>query len=66
MKSNIGFVMTLIGCAGMAEAYGSTKQIVISAVLIGAGIYLVREGLNAKSTDKSNNYFDANRPFFLP
>ena len=60
--NKLGFAMCLIGCAGMSEAYGSTRQMILSAVLIGAGFYLMRE----KGNEKSNYNRPANRPYFLP
>lgn len=59
---NIGFVFALLGCAGLAEAYGDGKQIAISLALIGFGALLMRER-NEKSNKRSDN---ATRPYFLP
>ena len=42
MKANIGFILALLGMAGMSEAYGSGKQIAISLALIGVGALLMR------------------------
>lgn len=52
MKSNIGFVMVLIGLGGLSEAYGSASQTTISALLILLGGILLYRGL---TDEKQNN-----------
>jgi hypothetical protein len=58
---NIGFVFALLGCAGLAEAYGDGKQIAISLALIGVGALMMRE-----KNETSNQHRDIDsRPYFL-
>lgn len=58
--SSSGFVMCLIGTAGMAEAYGFNKSFAISLTLIIAGALMILVGdmkhdtENFKRTDNSN------------
>ena len=66
----IGFVLTLLGFGGMAEAYGFNKSFAISLTLIIAGAILI--GIGDMSTDiknyKRNNNADSNildRLYFL-
>ena len=64
--SKVGFCMALIGVGGLAEAYGNTKQLWISLLLIGAGAVLMRME-NEKDIDRRTdrgNILD--RLFFLP
>ena len=51
MISKVGFCMALIGVGGLAEAYGNTKQLWISLLLIGAGAVLMRMR-NEKDIDR--------------
>lgn len=58
--NKIGFAMCLIGCGGMAEAYGNGRELSISLILIIAGALLIWIGdmkddiENAKRTNNSN------------
>lgn len=66
MMSKVGFCMALIGVGGLAEAYGNTKELWISLLLIGAGAVLMRMR-NEKDIDNrtgSDNILD--RLHFLP
>lgn len=66
MMSKVGFCMALIGVGGLAEAYGNTKQLWISLLLIGAGAVLMRME-NEKDIDRRTdrgNILDRLR--FLP
>lgn len=64
----IGFTLCLLGCAGMAEAYGNNKSMAISLVLliIGGlmiGINDVTKDIKAYKRDCNSNVLD--RLYFL-
>lgn len=66
MKSKIGFALALIGVGGIAEAYGNTKQIIISLTLIGLGALLMRFD-DEKDSDRSiGNVNILDRLHYLP
>ena len=66
----IGFVLTLLGFGGMAEAYGFNKSFAISLTLIIVGGLMIFVGdmSNDIKTYKRNNRCDSNvldRLYFL-
>ena len=62
----IGFVLALIGVAGMGEAYGFNRQFSISLILIicGAVLVLIGDVRNDAKNYKRSNDIDS-RPYFL-
>lgn len=65
--NKVGFVMFLIGCGGLAESYGNTRQMVISIVLAGIGITAMRlcdEKVHSDMRTDNGNVLDRLR--FLP
>ena len=66
MLEKVGFVCALIGVAGLAEAYGSIRSVIISLALIAVGAFLMGKG-SIHETVRSRN-IDSNvldRLFFL-
>ena len=66
MKSNIGFIMALLGLGGLSEAYGSASQTTISALLIMIGGILLYKGTRNEKQNIGSTDSSINRPYFLP
>jgi len=66
MKERIGFIMTLLGCAGMSEAFGSVSQTTISALLLLIGGILLYRGLSNEKQNIGGTNDSINRPYYLP
>ena len=66
MKANIGFILALLGVAGMSEAYGSASQTTISALLILLGGILLYRGLTDEKQNIGGTDDSINRPYYLP
>ncbi len=66
MKANIGFILALLGVAGMSEAYGSASQTTISALLILLGGILLYRGLADEKQNIGGTDDSINRPYYLP
>lgn len=54
----VGFTLCLLGCAGMAEAYGNNKSMAISLVLLIVGGLMI--GINDVTKDIKNYRRDYN------
>lgn len=66
MKANIGFILALLGMAGMSEAYGNASQTTISALLILLGGILLYRGLTDEKQNIGGTDDSINRPYYLP
>jgi hypothetical protein len=66
MKERIGFIMALLGCAGMSEAFGSVSQTTISALLLIIGGILLYRGLSNEKQNIGGTDDSINRPYYLP
>lgn len=66
LQTNIGFIMALLGLAGISEAYGSASQTTISAVLIIVGGILLYRGLTDEKQNIGGTDDSINRPYYLP
>jgi len=66
MKERIGFIMALLGCAGMSEAFGSVLQTTISAMLLLIGGILLYRGLSNEKKNIGGTDDSINRPYYLP
>lgn len=64
-----GFILFIIGCAGISEAYGKPTQIIISLILMIIGCLILfhevkHEKVNSDKRTDGINILD--RLFFLP
>ena len=66
MKERIGFIMALLGCAGISEAFGSVSQTTISALLLIIGGILLYRGLSNEKQNIGGTNDSINRPYYLP
>lgn len=66
MKERIGFIMALLGCAGISEAFGSVSQTTISALLLVIGGILLYRGLSNEKQNIGGTDDSINRPYYLP
>jgi hypothetical protein len=62
-----GLIITLLGFGGLAEAYGSGKQLSLSLILVICGALLIFFGdLRNDTQNYKRSRDDSNRPYFLP